>query len=92
MGAAVPVVDGVSHELAVYRSAHISQVYYDLSFTVSEEKSEPVYFKEKLLFNWTGEEDLQIDFQGDASQLSGEVLVNDKTVKTVFINEHITMV
>ena len=89
MGATVPVEDGVSRELAVYRAAHISQVHYDLSFTVPIEKNKPVYFEELLLFDWTGEENLQIDFQGDVSQLSGEVLVNGKAVKTVLINEHI---
>ncbi len=89
VGAAVPVVDGVSRELAVYRTAHISQVHYDLSFTVPIEKSSPVYFEELLMFNWTGEEDLQIDFQGDASQLGAKVLVNDKTVMTILKNEHI---
>ena len=57
MGAAVPVVDGVSRELAVYRTAHISQVHYDLSFTVPIEKSSPVCFEELLMFDWSGEED-----------------------------------
>ncbi|MBR5673184.1 MAG: ERAP1-like C-terminal domain-containing protein [Muribaculaceae bacterium] len=89
MGAAVPVVDGVSRELAVYRTNHISQVSYDLSFTVPEEKSKPVHFEETIMFDWTGDEDLQIDFQGDASQLSRELMVNDKTMKTVLMNEHI---
>ena len=89
MGATVPVVDGVSWDLAQYRAAHISQVHYDLSFTVPMEKSKPVYFEELLSFNWTGDEDLQIDFQGDASRLSAEMLVNGKTVKTVLKNEHI---
>ena len=89
MGAAVPIVDGVSRELAVYRSAQISQVSYDLSFTVPEEKSKPVYFEESIMFDWTGDEDLQIDFQGDASQLSRVLMVNDKTMKTVLMNEHI---
>ena len=89
VGAAVPVVDGVSRELAVYRTAHISQVHYDLSFTVPIEKSSPVCFEELLMFNWTGDEDLQIDFQGDASQLGAKVLVNDKTVMTILKNEHI---
>ncbi len=89
MGAMVPVVDGVSRELALYRTAHISQVHYDLSFTVPIEKSSPVCFEELLLFDWSGEEDLQIDFQGDASQLGAQVLVNDKTVKTILKNEHI---
>ena len=89
MGAAVPVVDGVSRELAVYRTAHISDVCYDLSFTVPNDKSKPVFFEELLMFNWTGDEDLQIDFQGDASQLYNELMVNGKTVKTVLLNEHI---
>ena len=86
---ALTVEDGVSRELALYRSAHISQVHYNLSFTVPAEKSKPVYFEELLLFNWTGDEDLQIDFQSDASQLSAEVLINDKTVKTILMNEHV---
>jgi aminopeptidase N len=89
MGAAVPVVDGVSRELAVYRTAHISDVCYDLSFTVPDDKSKPVYFEELLMFDWSGEEDLQIDFQGEASQLYNELMVNGKTVKTVLLNEHI---
>ena len=89
MGAAVPVVDGVSRDLAVYRTAHISNVCYDLSFTVPDDKSKPVYFEELLSFNWTGECDLQIDFQGDVSQLYNELMVNGKTVKTVLLNEHI---
>ena len=89
MGAAVPVVDGVSRELAVYRTAHISDVCYDLSFTVPDDKSKPVYFEELLMFDWSGEEDLQIDFQGEASQLGAKVLVNDKTVMTILKNEHI---
>ena len=88
-GATVPVVDGVSRELAVYRAAHISQIYYDLSFTVPDEKSKPVYFEEMILFDWSGDEDLQIDFQGDATQLYRELMVNDTVVETVLINEHI---
>ena len=88
---AVAVENGVSWTLAQYRSAHISNVCYNLSFTVPSQKSEPVYFEETLTFDWTGEEDLQIDFQGDASQLSRDVLVNDIRVNTVLINEHIVI-
>ena len=86
---AMTIENGVSWELAQYRTAHISDVYYDLSFTVPKDKTKPVHFEELIVFDWTGEEDLQIDFQGGAKQLSDEVRVNDKTVKTVFINEHI---
>lgn len=89
--AAIPVVDGVSRELAVYRSAHISGVNYKLSFTLPAEKAKPVHFVETIRFNWTGDEDLQIDFQGDASQLSKEILVNDEAIKTVLLNEHIVI-
>ena len=88
---AVAVEDGVSWALAQYRSAHISDVWYDLSFKVPSQKSEPVYFEETLMFDWTGEEDLQIDFQGDASQLSPQVIVNDTRVNTVLVNEHIVI-
>lgn len=88
---AVNVEEGVSHELALYRSAHISDVVYNLSFTVPAEKSKPVYFDETLMFHWTGDEDLQIDFQGEAGQLFSEVMVNDKTVPTVLKNEHIVI-
>ena len=89
VGAAVPVVDGVSRELAVYRATHLSDVCYDLSFTVPNDKSKPVFFEELLMFDWSGEEDLQIDFQGEASQLYNDLMVNGKTIKTVLLNEHI---
>lgn len=89
--AAVPVVDGVSHQLAIYRSSHISDVNYSLAFTVPAEKTQPVRFEETIVFNWTGDEDLQIDFQGDATQLSHELMVNGKSVPTVFLNEHIVI-
>ena len=88
---AVPVENGVSWALAQYRSTHISDVNYNLSFTVPAEKSNPVYFEETLMFNWTGNEDLQIDFQGDANQLSKEIHVNGTRLKTVLSNEHIVI-
>ena len=88
---AVTLQDGVSWELAQYRSSHISDVNYDLSFTVPAEKSQPVYFEEMLMFIWTGDEDLQIDFQGNANQLSKEILVNGKRLNTVLSDEHIVI-
>ena len=89
--AAIPVVDGVSHDLAIYRSAHIGDVNYSLTFTVPALKTKPVSFEETLSFNWSGEEDLQIDFQGEASQLSRELVVNGQTMKTVVLNEHVVI-
>ena len=89
--ASVPVVEGVSRELAVYRSAHISDVKYRLEFTVPDQKSQPVSFSETIIFNWTGDEDLQIDFQGSPAQLHQNIVVNGSTVEAVVLNEHIVI-
>ena len=89
--AAIPVVDGVSHELAIYRTSRISDVKYNLSFTVPAEKTQPVKFEEAISFYWAGDEDLQIDFQGDAHQLCQNLVVNGSKVETVFLNEHIVI-
>ncbi len=43
------------------------------------------------MFIWTGDEDLQIDFQGNANQLSKEILVNGKRLNTVLSDEHIVI-
>lgn len=86
---AITVERGVSRELAQYRSDHISDVRYSLSFTVPTAKDKPVAFFETLRFKWRGEEDLQVDFQGDVSQLDGCVMVNGKNVNTELIQEHI---
>lgn len=86
---AVPVESGVSRALAEYRAANISDVSYELSFTIPEEKDEPVSFFETLTFRWLGDENLQIDFQGASSQLDGIIMVNGKAVDTRLENEHI---
>ena len=86
---AVPVESGVSRALAEYRAANISDVSYDLSFTIPEEKDKPVSFFETLTFRWLGDEDLQIDFQGNVSQLDGIIMVNGKALDARVVNEHI---
>ena len=88
---AVTIEPGVSRELAVYRAAHVSDVVYRLSFMVPADKASPVSFYETLQFNWTGDEDLQIDFQGEAGQLDPIVLVNGKKAATVLRDEHIVL-
>ena len=86
---AVTLQDGVSLELATYRSANISDVCYSLSFTVPDQLSKPVSFHETLTFVWTGDEDLQIDFQGTSDQLDGTITVNDHELATDLRDEHI---
>ena len=86
---ALPVEKGVSRALALYRASNISEVVYQLSFSVPDDKDEPVSFFETISFRWRGEGDLQIDFQGDADQLDGGFLVNGKNVRTDLREEHI---
>ena len=86
---AVAVVDGVSLELANYRSAHISEVSYALAFAVPDQVTQPVTFRETLTLVWTGDEDLQIDFQGTPGQLDSVITVNGDELATDLRHEHI---
>lgn len=86
---AVNIENGVSLELARYRAANISDVRYILSFVVPASKAEPVSFDVELQFAWQGDDDLQIDFQGDRNQLEDNIIVNGMKVETVLRAEHI---
>ena len=86
---AVTIQDGVSLELATFRSANITDVSYSLSFTVPDQLAKPVSFHETLTFVWTGDEDLQIDFQGTSDQLDSTITVNDHELATDLRHEHI---
>ena len=86
---AVNIENGVSRQLALYRADNLRNISYSLSFSVPDDMAKPVEFFETLRFSWLGHEDLQIDFQGDAGQVDGVIMVNGKTVNTVVCNEHI---
>ncbi len=86
---AVTIQDGVSLELATYRSANINDVRYSLSFTVPDQIARPVSFNETLTFVWAGDEDLQIDFQGTPDQLDSVITVNGRELATDLRHEHI---
>lgn len=86
---AIPVEKGVSRSLAQYRYAHLSDISYSLSFSIPAEMDEPVSFFETLNFKWSGEGDLQLDFQGDFDQLDGIMKVNGKTMGINLQDEHI---
>ncbi len=86
---AVNIENGVSKQLALYRADNLRDISYSLSFTVPDELDKPVSFFETLRFKWLGHEDLQIDFQGAASQIDGVIMVNGKAVDALVRNEHI---
>ena len=82
---------GVSRQLAEYRAAHIKNVQYTLIFDIPEDVAKPVKGYEVMEFIWNSDEDLVLDFQGDASQFDGIALVNGKKKErpVTFADEHI---
>lgn len=86
---AVKIEKGVSKALAEYRAQNLRDITYSLSFSVPESMDKPISFFETMTFWWIGDEDLQIDFQGDDSQLDGIIMVNGKAVNAMLRDEHI---
>ena len=82
---------GVSRQLAEYRAAHIKDVQYKLIFDIPDDVSKPVKGYEVMEFIWNSDDDLTLDFQGDASQFDGKCLINGKSKPrpVEFADEHI---
>lgn len=81
--------DGVSRELAEYRSAHVSDVIYNLVFNVPEDRKKKVSGHEEVLFQWNGDGDLALDFAGFS--YDGSCLVNGKRRQAAWRNGHIVI-
>ena len=80
---------GVSLELAQYRARHVSHVEYDLRLSVPFERDSAVTGMVTLVFDWTGDGDLPIDFQG---RLGSEfVEVNHRRCTVRHASEHIVI-
>ena len=88
---ALAVEEGVSRELARQRSAQISDVRYTLRFDIPREIDRPVKGYAIVEFNWNGDGDVVLDFQGSPRQYGGTCLINkkSKTRYTTQENEHI---
>lgn len=82
----VRIEKGVSNALAIQRKATITDVHYDLSFFIPTTRSEAVTGIETISFNKKGDEDLQIDFQGE---INGDITVNDTPITAVCQDEHL---
>lgn len=67
--------DGVSHALAVQRSRDIRAVKYSLWFDIPAQRDREVMGRAAISFDWTGDTDLVLDFQG---RLTGQPVVNGK--------------
>lgn len=84
------VESGVSYELAQFRKSTLSDIKYQISLKIPENKSERIQGTEILTFNYNKQDEspLQIDFKEDmASMIS--VSVNGQSTKPVLENEHI---
>lgn len=86
---AASIGDGVSHDLALYRSQHISDVAYHLAFHIPQERQHKVSGTAEVLFVYDGKEDLQFDFSGEI--FPGECYVNDRLRRVQWQNEHIVI-
>lgn len=86
---ALPVVDGVSWELASYRKENISNINYDIDLEIYEMPDVPIKATSLISFDLKRKsQDLQIDFKEKRSKIS-RIWVNGKKRKINFKNEHI---
>ena len=87
----LPVVTGVPEELAHYRKSVISELNYDLSFTIPEQKSEQVKGSATIRFIMKNvRQDLQLDFKGDTT-IGYSVKVNGEDAKISIQKGHLVV-
>jgi aminopeptidase N len=85
----IKVEEGVSLELAKYRKSVLSNINYDLYFTVPEDKTAPIPARAKITFTLSNvAEDLQFDFREDANKLN-DIVINETYSEWQFQREHI---
>ncbi len=82
------VEDGVALWLAQSRAEAVSELVYNLHFVIPASVNERVSGEAIISFNWSGNTDLQLDFQGETN---GHCLVNGQQQKLVYENEHIVI-
>src|SRR5581483_3821337 len=87
----LPVIPGVSRELAVHRRAEIADIHYQLDFSVPRSKSESIHASETIHFSLkTNAQPLQLDFKQPADHIQS-LAVNGQTVSPRLENEHIVI-
>ncbi|WP_175636183.1 M1 family metallopeptidase [Pedobacter ghigonis] len=84
----IPVQPGVSFALASHRSATISNIQYQVHFSIPQELSAVIQSTENIDFKLNKLSDVQIDFKQNADHLK-RIIVNGKQVPVNFKEEHI---
>ena len=85
-----PVESGVSHNLARERAARISDLRYDLSFSIPASPEEPCSGEVSLRFDLSGKGQLQLDFRPGAKTVYC-LSVNGREVSADVRDEHIVI-
>lgn len=87
----LPVEKGVSEELARERKSVVSNIIYDLGFSIPASQGEPITGAAIIRFDLkNAQNELQLDFKGD-STTKFEVSVNAKTSEIAIRNGHLVI-
>jgi aminopeptidase N len=87
----LPITIGVSQELAQHRKSVLSDITYDLSFRIPEQKAEEIDGTAVIRFNLkVADQDLQLDFKGDTTA-NYTVSSNGKVSEIVIRNGHLVI-
>jgi len=87
----LPITTGVSQELAQYRKSVLSEINYDLSFRIPEQKDKKIDGTVGIRFNLkTVTQDLQLDFKGDTT-VKYVVSYNGKASEIIIKNGHLVI-
>lgn len=89
-GRLVPSVeDGVSADLAAWRAANVSDLGYDIRFSIPSERHEAVSGRETISFSLARKAELQLDFRGDKAPTG--LRVNGLDCQMDWRSEHIVL-
>ncbi|MBQ7072339.1 MAG: ERAP1-like C-terminal domain-containing protein [Bacteroidales bacterium] len=83
-----PIESGVSRELAQERATHISNVRYELTFHLPEDKAEPVLGTEVLTFSLDSRREVLLDFREGADNIKS-LKINGKDAPVNWKSEHL---
>jgi aminopeptidase N len=85
----IATVEGVSEDLARHRRQILSDIAYQLEFTIPEKKEANIAAWERISFNWKkNATPLALDFKEQRDHIH-RIVVNGKEVPIVFEEEHI---
>lgn len=83
------VTEGVSEELAISRFSNISELTYDLDFSIPADKDSAIVAKMTIGLNLANREDLVLDFRHDSAAPVKVLTVNGKKSAFSLKKEHV---